>query len=381
MYMNILFVSEIGFFPIKGGEKIRSYGLLRMLSSFYDNVYALTSTIETNSAKVNLPSNVFLNYHDFADKHNYPAFEYRIFRKEKSFIQKLSNIIEAVKIDVVFIDYKYYGQYIGFFKKRNIKIIYGTHNIQSEIILTKPYINFANNINKYIKYYTYLLHEKFYFSRANAIIAVSERDAEYYRRYISKDKVFVIPNFICEDQYQNVSVKKDNYVVMTGNFYAFQNMKGLKWFLNEVWDDSLAEKTTLKIAGLASNRIQKEIEFDLVKKNIEVLGELDDLKPLISNAKCAIVPILDGSGSRLKCIESMALKTQLISTNKGAEGIDYEDSIVIENEPEKFRKSLTEIIEGKVDFTKKAYDIFLKDYSLNTGINKFKEVKKYLSVD
>ena len=79
-----------------------------------------------------------------------------------------------------------------------------------------------------------------------------------------------------------------------------------------------------------------------LSKLIRALGEVDDMKPYIGKARATVVPLLHGSGTRLKCIESMALKTQLISTNVGAEGIEHEGSIIIADNPQIFKKIFLE---------------------------------------
>ena len=76
----------------------------------------------------------------------------------------------------------------------------------------------------------------------------------------------------------------------------------------------------------------------------------------------------------------MALKTQLLSTSKGAEGIEHEGSIIIADTPEQFKQKLKDILDGKIDETKKAYDIFMKTYSLEPNVSIFKRIiKNYCS--
>ena len=70
------------------------------------------------------------------------------------------------------------------------------------------------------------------------------------------------------------------------------------------------------------------------------------MKPYIASAKATVVPLLHGSGTRLKCVESMALKTQIISTDLGAEGIEHEGSIITADDPYKFKSEILEVLQG-----------------------------------
>jgi hypothetical protein len=163
---------------------------------------------------------------------------------------------------------------------------------------------------------------------------------------------------------------------MSANFIAFQNDLGLSWFVEKVWNHKIFDNKKLLLVGIASDSVLKRLNQAHEFRNIEALGTVDDLKPYIASAKVSIVPLLHGSGTRLKCIESMALQTQLISTSKGAEGIEHEGSIIIADTPELFSKSLLEIFEGKIDYTGKAYTIFLNKYSSKPNCEIFRSIIK-----
>jgi glycosyltransferase involved in cell wall biosynthesis len=56
-------------------------------------------------------------------------------------------------------------------------------------------------------------------------------------------------------------------------------------------------------------------------------GRLPDVKDAVSGSTVTVVPLLSGSGTRLKVLESMALGTPVVSTTKGAEGLDLEPGV------------------------------------------------------
>ncbi len=51
-------------------------------------------------------------------------------------------------------------------------------------------------------------------------------------------------------------------------------------------------------------------------------GYLDDVRPSVAQAWAEVVPLLSGSGTRLKVLEAMALGTPVISSSKGVEGLN-----------------------------------------------------------
>jgi glycosyltransferase involved in cell wall biosynthesis len=52
---------------------------------------------------------------------------------------------------------------------------------------------------------------------------------------------------------------------------------------------------------------------------------VSDTRELLSRAGVVVVPILSGGGTRFKILESLALAVPVVSTAKGAEGLDVRD--------------------------------------------------------
>ena len=76
--------------------------------------------------------------------------------------------------------------------------------------------------------------------------------------------------------------------------------------------------------------------------NAAIIGEVDDVSEYYANSDIALVPLLEGSGTRLKILEAMSFGIPVVSTSIGAEGIDYSDgkNILIANGEEAFTKTI-----------------------------------------
>jgi len=380
--VRALFLTKLAPFPVKGGENIRSYGLIRILSKIFDEIVAIIGKTANEDFRHYNFSNVSFCEFDF--KAGSQSKLYKRYRSKFTLNRELITHIELsvknIAIDVVFIDYDYYGQYIPYFKSRGIPVIYGTHNVQSRLDFQMPAVSVKNSISLFTEYLVNMFHEIYYFRKADALIAVSKPDKRTYARYIRRDRLFVIPNFVDEDEYYLPGITKGDYVIMTGNFIAYQNNVGLHWFLENVWKDKCFKDKRLMLAGISSDISLEEIKKESAPGNVEALGMVDDLRPCIAAAAVSIVPLIHGSGTRLKCIESMALRTQLISTSKGAEGIDHEGSIEIADDPQIFREKLSDILNGRIDHTDKAYEVYRKKYSLAPNLEVFKCILKRIGV-
>lgn len=377
--MNVLFMTEISPFPINGGEKIRSYGLLKVLNNLDYNVTALVGNHD------NINFNMYLKKEELNNikmiELNQTKLKFKIFKlfgyfmKDKKILKQF-NELDLAQIDIVVIDYYFLGQYISFFKKLNIPVFYGTHN--SQALLTKQVS--SENVFSYIKnnlnFVLQVFHERLFFNNADKVLVVSEKDLLYHKRFVTKNKIELIPNFLDENLYRTELIKKELYIVMTANFNAFQNIQGLKWFLINVWDQELSEKIKLKLVGKGSKDILKKLHL-LDLKNVEEIGEVDSINEYIQKASISIIPLLHGSGTRLKCLESMALKTQIIGTSLGVEGIEHEGSICEVNEPKEYKYMILDFFRNKQiieNNTEKAYKIFMDKYSLGSTQIKLKKL-------
>jgi glycosyltransferase involved in cell wall biosynthesis len=74
-------------------------------------------------------------------------------------------------------------------------------------------------------------------------------------------------------------------------------------------------RVTGKIAGVPEKWIPRH-------PALHYTGYLDDVRPAIARSWASVVPLRTGSGTRIKIVESMAIGTPVVSTAKGAEGLD-----------------------------------------------------------
>lgn len=371
--MNILFFTEISPFPINGGERIRSYGLLKSLSELG---YKITAII-TNRDNVDLANynikNVEYKEYKIPNKSKFDRITcLHYFKKDKQLVLLFNQIINDRKIDLAFLDYAFIGQYISFFKQKNIPVIYGTHNAQSFLTQQMSTKGLFRKLRKMQNVLMQKIHEQIFFKKADQVIVVSNEDKELHSKFINPKKIQIIPNFLDETRYNTDSYEKENYIVMTANFGAFMNFHGLKWFIEEVWNEELDTKLKFLLVGKKSEEALVEINNSKLFKNIIAIGEVDNINPYISKAKASVIPLLEGSGSRLKCIEAMALKTPIISTSKGVEGIQS-NNVIINDSSIDFRKTLLNIDDITIS-EESLYNEFISSYSIQAVKPKLEKV-------
>ncbi|MBL4715011.1 MAG: glycosyltransferase [Bacteroidia bacterium] len=83
--------------------------------------------------------------------------------------------------------------------------------------------------------------------------------------------------------------------------------------------------------------------------NVGMIGEVENAIDFMNSKSIMVVPLLSGSGMRIKIIEGLALEKAIVTTSIGAEGINYEDgkNLLIANNPNEFVTQIERLITDK----------------------------------
>jgi glycosyltransferase involved in cell wall biosynthesis len=134
-----------------------------------------------------------------------------------------------------------------------------------------------------------------------------------------KQRVEVVPNSVDVQSYRNVRpVKQANTIIFTGAFSFVPNYAAMQWFVGEVFPLVKAQvpNTQLVITGDHANKPLPAGE------GVTLAGYVDDVQTMVASATVSIAPLQTGGGTRLKILEAMALRTPVVATTKGAEGLE-----------------------------------------------------------
>ncbi|WP_315819843.1 glycosyltransferase family 4 protein [Paraflavitalea speifideaquila] len=118
------------------------------------------------------------------------------------------------------------------------------------------------------------------------------------------------------------------------------NREGLLWFCTKVLPNLVKINSLIRLIVIGKGEPGVELRNALDASYINYHGKVKDVDQYYQQANVAVVPLFTGSGTRLKVLEAMSRQVPVISTTKGAEGIDYtaESDILIADEAELFGK-------------------------------------------
>jgi glycosyltransferase involved in cell wall biosynthesis len=255
----------------------------------------------------------------------------------------LTQILKSETFDIIHIESIYMAPYIPLIRKYSkAKILMRLHNIEHQIWERlsenehNPVMKLAYKVNAH----QLRRVERKILLEVDGYMSISEPDYQYFHDTMPNVPGVVIPFGINVDNYD---MEDDDYIATEqpslfhlGSMNWSPNVEGIEWFLDEVWPDILTAHPELTFT-LAGHDIPDSIR-NRQDKNVTVVGAVPDANEFMMDHDIMVVPLLSGSGIRIKIVEAMALGRVVITTSIGAEGLDVQDGkhLFIANTPEEF---------------------------------------------
>lgn len=260
----------------------------------------------------------------------------------RSMVSKLEHILKHESFDIVHLESIYVAPYIPIIRKySNAKIVLRVHNIEHQI-WERLADNESNPVRKFIykKNMQQLRRvERHILKQVDGYLTISEPDYEYFNQTSPNVAGMVIPFGIDLDHYD----PEDDYIPSDeptlfhlGSMNWSPNVEGVEWFLDEVWPEIYEQhpELTFTIAGYG---IPESIS-SRKDEGVIIAGAVPSANEFMLAHDLMVVPLLSGSGIRIKIVEAMALGKVVITTTVGAQGLDAENGkhLFIADTPEEF---------------------------------------------
>lgn len=293
------------------------------LESFY-----LNTTTDLLGALIHLIKNTSYNISRFEDQ------------KLKFRFQEL---ITEKKFDIVVMESIYLLPYRSLFQEAGIKVVVRAHNVEHKIWeeLSESSQNplkkwYFNTLSKQLKKF-----ESRELSKSDAILAITEEDNAYFKEHFISVSSVVIPTSLkVEEAKQDYSL---NSFYFLGAMDWLPNKEGITWLLEEVITNKELE-SKVHLAGKSMDITQFE------KQSVICHGEIKHAKDFINTHGICLIPLLSGSGLKIKLLENMALGKPIITTSEGARGVSVENGkhVLIADTPKDFQDAMRLIASDQV---------------------------------
>lgn len=138
---------------------------------------------------------------------------------------------------------------------------------------------------------------------------------------------FLLTSADFENKEQALSFEDRRHFVTIGNFRHEPNWNAILWLKEEIWPLIRAKCPGTQIHVYGSYASQKGFQLHNPQEGFIIKGRAKNAVEVIREAKVLLAPLRFGAGLKGKLVDAMLAGTPSVTTDIGAEGIAYSDSI------------------------------------------------------
>lgn len=373
-YGTVVFILKYFPFPADTGGKLASYGRILELARITKVAIILLPMDDTeeNMEKYdfNTPKQLGI---ELLDLRQYP---------QPKVMHDIQVFLEKLKPKTLFLEAHLFVEYltttvIADTNIRKIVVCYDIHrkleaaNMHRESWLKRAIF--------WLTQWSFDLRERKNLLVADIVVAVSVKDKEYFEKYGLKRVVYIPQQISVPTSYWRG--ENSNYsIFVASSLWHYPNREGLTWFLRNV-APIIAQKCPdfhLRIVG----DIKKSDQIQITQ-NMAYLGYLsrEDLSEQMSGAAFSIVPILSGSGTKFKLLESLSMHVPVVATAHAREGLPDEEKIpfLCSNDARVFADEAIRLIQDvtyRINMSKKCGEYFHNHFDSQLILRKWLDIIK-----
>jgi len=265
-------------------------------------------------------------------------------------INALGQLLDEQDFDVVQLEGPYLFYCIPAIREKSKALIsLRAHNIEHEIWIRNARQSGKHFMRSYFRIMAQRIRklETDLLAAVDVLVPISGRDASIYASLGIQCPIYTATFGLEKGKYPVTAPPPVTDLFFLGALDWRPNIEGLDWFIVHAWPLIKFRFPYMKfyIAGRNAAKYYSRKKSD---PDIIVVGEVEDAREFISNHAVMIVPLLSGSGIRVKVLEGMAMERVVITTGIGLEGIDAHDreEVFIANDPDAFLSAVTELADN-----------------------------------
>ena len=322
-------------YPLTGGGPLRSASLLHFLAQRW-RVHLLTFVEEGSpNPEPFLPKGLVDNITTiYLPCHNKRTVS-RIYRNtgrlirgrlplddrftEKQSLQRVALATEGQRYEVAVIEHFWCARYLDLLRARARRIVLDLHNVESVLHegcwRTEPW---PHNIGHRFFQRTARRLERSLLAEFDLVLVTSQADRQRVLERCPRARVAVYPNAL---PFSGIpGDQEEEIIAFSGNLEYHPNVNAVRYFHKDVWPLLKAASPNLRwrLIGKNETEVRSLIGDD---PRVELTGPVSDAVRELARARVVVVPLLAGSGTRIKILEAWAAGRCVVSTPIGAEGL------------------------------------------------------------
>ncbi|TVR15930.1 MAG: glycosyltransferase [Balneolaceae bacterium] len=286
-----------------------------------------------------------LKYGEDSARFNKSLSEFKSIKKQRLLKEQIQKNI----YDGVLLNYTVYSHLFDLFDDNVIKII-DTHDRLSD----RYTLFLEEGVEPVIWKSISSADEKKSLSKADVILAITQKEAEYFRELIkvSKPDILTVTHLSPYDEVP-LSAGRSGKTIITVGGKSEINLNGLNWFLDKVWRHITKKFNDAEL--LVAGSLCEQSSAFVYNENVTLLGRFDSTHEVYDKAGLCVNPIQFGTGLKIKTIEALSSGKKIITTKEGASGLErfIGKGLVMSDSPEEWVREISshfECEENTADF-------------------------------
>lgn len=362
--LRVLWVKVGGLWPLNTGGRLRSFHILRELST--SNQVTLLTTHSTDQDPQELARQLpdcqqVLSLPHNPPKKNSPGFVGAVARswltslpvdlfknQVKTLRAEVDRQLATGRFDLVVADFLVAVPNVPL--EGDTPVLYFSHNVEYMIwrrlgATEKRWAHKLVLAQEWRKMRRFELEAS---RRAALTVAVSEQDRDQIGRNSDPSRIRAVATGVDLDYFQvgERVAEAEQEIVFCGSMDWFPNEDAMLWFMQAILPlvrEAMPQVTVTVVGRNPSGTLSAAAE----QAGVRVTGTVPDVRPFVQAAAVYIVPLRIGGGTRLKIYEALAMGKAVVSTTIGAEGLPLKEGrhIVRADEPEAFARQILALLE------------------------------------
>lgn len=245
----------------------------------------------------------------------------------------LRGLARTHRFDAVIVEYVFFSKALNLFDKTTLKII-DTHDVISE-----RHAMFINKGLQPVWFSTTKEQEARGLSRADIIIAIQEKEKQFFRSICDKQTITV--GHLTTTRQTRLDLADRNRLLYVGSQNEI-NIKSFEYFMESILPIIKKKNPDIRImlAGKICNCVSQ------YNSEVSLLGEVNDMADAYSETDIVINPAIMGTGLCIKSIEPLGYGKPFVTTSEGARGLEHGSgrAFLVGNTPQEFANHIVTLL-------------------------------------